>query len=155
MFNGKSSNLETVAFSWFYQKKERVNVANDDYDYFAMMVLACMGYMVFHMDSLFLAFISIFNVIMSIPITMVIYRYALGVTYFSNPHMSIIIVIIGIGADDIFVFHDIWKGSFSSYKDPKQRLNYTFKRAQKQMLITSATSTIAFLSCTTSRIMPI
>ena len=128
-FNDLSSNLETVAFSWFYQKKERINVANSDFYQVGIMIISCMCYMCFHMQSIFLAFVSLFNVVMSIPITMVIYRYALGVTYFSNPHLSIIIVIIGIGADDIFVFHDIWKGSFSSFTDSKQRLNYTFKRA--------------------------
>lgn len=116
-FTENSENLETIAFSWYYQKTERWNVANGDFKYVVMMFFTCFCYMCFHMQSIFLAFISLFNVLMSIPITMVIYNYALGVTYFSNIHMSIIIVIIGIGADDIFVFHDIWKNSFSEFKD--------------------------------------
>jgi len=85
--------------------------------------------MCFHMKSVFLAFISLTNIMISVPITMVIYHYLLGITYFSNPHLSIIIVIIGIGADDIFVFHDIWEGSYSKEVEQKTRLNFTFRRA--------------------------
>lgn len=48
-FNDKSLNLETVAFSWFYQKRERINVANADFYYVGMMFVACFCYMCFHM----------------------------------------------------------------------------------------------------------
>lgn len=65
------------------------------------------------MKSIFLGVFSLCNIMMSIPIAMIIYHYIMQITYFSNPHLSIIIVIIGIGADDIFVFHDIWESSYS------------------------------------------
>ena len=119
------------------------------------MFIFSLSYMCFHMKSIFLALISLSNIMMSIPITMVVYHYVMKITYFSNPHLSIIIVIIGIGADDIIVFHDIWEGVYNETKNQKTRLNYIYHRAQKQMLITSLTSTIAFLSCINSRVMPI
>jgi hypothetical protein len=81
------------------------------------------------MKSVFLAIVSLSNIIMSIPITMVIYHYVMQINYFSNPHLSVLIIIIGIGADDIFVFHDIWVESFNTYSDQKVRLNYTYRRA--------------------------
>ena len=98
-------------------RKERIRVANEDFYFVGLMFLACLGYMSFHMKSFFLAFISLSNIMMSIPIAMVIYNYVLKITYFSNPHLSIIIIIIGIGADDIFVFHDIWESSLNSKND--------------------------------------
>jgi hypothetical protein len=45
---------------------------------------------------------------MSIPITMVLYSKLFGVNYFSSIHIAVLIIIIGIGADDVFVFHDAW-----------------------------------------------
>ena len=116
-FSDESSNLETIAFSWFYQGRERILVANADFYYVAWMFVACLCYMCFHMESVFLAFVSLLHVAMSIPVALVIYRYVLGITYWSNPHVSVLIVIIGVGADDIFVFHDIWKGSFAAFPD--------------------------------------
>jgi predicted RND superfamily exporter protein len=119
---------------------------------------ACLVYMVFHTRSLFLAVVSLLNILMSLPIAMCIYTYVFKVTYFSSIHISIIIIIIGIGSDDIFVFHDAWKGSFEirAIRDkPILRLSYCYRVAAKQMLVTSLTSSVAFLSCTLSKLMPI
>ena len=69
-------------------------------------------YMTIHMKSFFLAFTSIINLFFAVPITLVIYTYILQIDYFSIIHISVLIVIIGIGADDVFVFHDFWMSSF-------------------------------------------
>ena len=87
-------------------------LVNQDYVYVGLVIVTCLVYMTFHMKSFFLAALSLFNVVMSLPVALIIYRFAFGVTYFSSIHVTILIVIVGIGADDIFVFHDIWEGSF-------------------------------------------
>jgi len=125
----RSENLEAVAFTFYWGKHEIIYVANSDFKLVGGLFVACSCYMAFHMKSIFLAIVSLTNILMSIPITMVIYHYVMKITYFSNPHLSILIIIIGIGADDIFVFHDIWVDSFNVYSDQKSRLNYTFKRS--------------------------
>ena len=76
-----------------------------------LVLIACITYMSIHMKSLFLAFFSIINLFFGIPISLCIYRYVAGVTYFSVIHIAVIILIVGIGADDVFVFHDFWIGS--------------------------------------------
>jgi len=43
---------------------------------------------------------------MSIPISLCIYHYVLQITYFSNLHLATLMIIIGIGSDDVFLFHD-------------------------------------------------
>lgn len=68
-------------------------------------MLACLAYIIIHTRSLFLGVFSLLNVCMSIPITLVLYKLVFGIHYFSNIQISAIIIIIGIGADDIFVFH--------------------------------------------------
>jgi hypothetical protein len=89
-------------------------------------------YMTFHMGSFYLAFFSIINLFFAIPVTLCIYTYIVGVDYFSTIHVSVLIVVIGIGADDVFVFHDFWKGSHKikvMQKSVKMRLAYTFRKA--------------------------
>ena len=157
-FSKESDLLEVVAFTWYFQSKETMRLVYEDFLYVGLVIVACLLYMTFHMQSLFLASVSLFNVVMSLPVTLVIYRYVFGVTYFSSIHISIIIVVVGIGADDVFVFHDFWEGSFlipAIRDDPKQRLTFTLRRASKSMFITSLTSTVAFASCAGSKIMPI
>lgn len=76
------------------------------------VLIACLTYMTFHTGSLFLGFVSLINVFMSVPVALVIYSYIIGVPYFSSLHLSIVIIIVGIGSDDIFVFHDFWRSTF-------------------------------------------
>ena len=73
-------------------------------------------------------------------------------------HLSVIIIIIGIGSDDIFVFHENWKNSLcieALRNKPIERLTYVWRNASVQMLVTSVTSSLAFLSCVISEVLPI
>ena len=98
------------------------------------------------------------HISITIPVALVLYNYVLGINYFSSIHLSSLLIIIGIGADDIFVFHDTWKNSnlIAAIKDrPVLKLSYTFRTAAKAMFITSFTSAVAFLACSLSPMMPI
>ena len=98
------------------------------------------------------------HISITIPVALVLYNYVLGINYFNSIHMSSLLIIIGIGADDIFVFHDTWKNSnlIAAIKDrPVLKLSYTFRVAAKAMFITSFTSAVAFLACSLSPMMPI
>ena len=57
-------------------------------------------------------------------------------------------IIIGIGADDIFVFIDAWQQALLEgpevNKNLETRLNWAWNRAAKAMLITSLTDAAAF-----------
>jgi hypothetical protein len=61
-----------------------------------------------HQGSLFLAFASILNLVMAIPLALCIYRFVFGITYFGSIHLSSLMIIVGIGSDDILVWHDFW-----------------------------------------------
>jgi hypothetical protein len=90
--------------------------------------------MIIHTKSFFLAVASLINIMMAIPIALCVYTYFFGVSYFSSIHLSVIIIIVGIGADDIFVFHDCWQNSncIQAIKnEPILRLSYTYKQASK------------------------
>jgi hypothetical protein len=59
-------------------------------------------------------------------------------------------IVMGIGADDIFVFVDAWKQS--AYEGPdvlvdlETRMSFVYSRAGYAMLITSTTTCFAFIA---------
>ena len=114
--------------------------------------------MVYHTNSFFLGFFSLLNIAMSIPICLILYTYVLKITYFSAIHIMALLIIVGIGADDIFVFHDFWLSTFqikAIRNEPILRISYTFRQSSKAMMVTSLTSAIAFVACSFTVIMPL
>ncbi len=70
----------------------------------------------------------------------------------------VIFIVLGIAADQTFVFTDAWRQSEAISEiagDMTKRLAYTWKRAAKAILITASTTSVAFLATGTSDIMPI
>jgi hypothetical protein len=65
-------------------------------------------YFVLHLQSVFLASFSILIILLSFPVTQVIYRGVLGITYFSTLHIMVVFIVLGISADDVFVIVDAW-----------------------------------------------
>ena len=147
-----------IATSLNYSFKETERMMSEDIYMVAIVIVFVYLYMAWYLGSIFLATTSIINIVMSIPITLVIYNYIFFISYFGSTHMSAFIIIIGIGADDIFVFHDFWQTTFSIKafdNKPLLRVAYTFRQASRAMLVTSLTSSIAFLSCAMTPIMPL
>lgn len=107
-------------------------------------------YVAFHLQSLFLASIAMVGIALSYPVTIFINRFILQITVFNFINYIAIFVILGIAADDVFVFTDGWKQSatFKELKeegDTKQqwllkRMNYTWRRTSKAILTTSVTT---------------
>jgi predicted RND superfamily exporter protein len=107
------------------------------------------GYMVFHTRSPFLTLMGLGHVLISFPTTWCIYYLVFGIQYMGFLNFIALFVIMGIGADDIFVFVDAWKQS-KLVRDPKisgsieGRLEWTYRRAGGAMLVTSITDACAF-----------
>ena len=79
-------------------------------------------------------------------------------TYFNILNNFAIYVILGVAADDFFIFMDAWNQSeaFHDIKfDNEKRMAYTMRRASRTMFMTSCTTAVAFLATCFSPIMPI
>jgi hypothetical protein len=105
-------------------------------------------YMWFHTRSPFLTFMGLAHVLVSFPTTWAIYYLVFQIKYMGFLNFIALFVIMGIGADDIFVFTDAWK---QSRLEPEEisgsvltRLQWTYKRAAGAMLVTSITDACAF-----------
>ena len=68
-------------------------------------------YFLIYMRSILLAAVSISLIIFSVPVTVVITTQVMGIEYsviFSDLELVLFYVILGIGSNNIFVFHDAW-----------------------------------------------
>lgn len=70
--------------------------------------------------------------------------------YFGFLQVMIIYIVLGIAADDIFVFFDAWNQSASVdpeiLSDKRKRMAYSWRRAVRAMAVTSSTTAVAFFA---------
>ncbi len=99
------------------------------------------------------------QILCSMPCALFVYRTIFGVEFVTQLHVLAIYLVLGIGADDLFVFYDAWLQS--AHEAPEisgtdlTRMNYAYKRAAGAMLTTSFTTSIAFIATAASDVMPI
>ena len=88
--------------------------------------------------------------LISFQTTWFFYYVVFGLKYMGTLNFVSLFVIMGIGADDIFVFVDAWKQSRLQPPEVSGtvvgRLDWTYRRAAFTMLITSLTDACAFYS---------
>ena len=102
-------------------------------------------FMWFQTGSFFVTSFAVFSIITSFFGTNLIYRYALDFRYFGYFHLIAMFIILGIGADDIFVFFNTWKASaFENHRTTSIRLSEVYRRAAVSMFVTSFTTMVAF-----------
>lgn len=105
------TNLDTTPFNSGKLGKAIMAVFIGDLNYAAVCVVLVFLYMWFTLRSFWLTCNGLFNIVLSIPFTLVIYRGVLQISYYQLLHNLLIFVVLGVGADDIFVFTDAWAQS--------------------------------------------
>jgi len=142
-----------------------------------LFVFCCM---VLHIRSAMISAVGVFSVLLSIPVALFFYRLVFFINYFNQIHVVTIFLILGIGADNVFVFADAWKQSrhlwylvhdLSSRKEAQERniygtgeletevlihrLVYTIRRAASSVQNTMLTTVAAFLATGISPVIPV
>ncbi|KAJ9447040.1 Protein dispatched [Diplonema papillatum] len=118
----------------------------------AMFAVAAMlfswVYMSFMLQSVFLATMGIGQIVLSFGPSYFFYFLVFQQRYFGLFNVLSIFIILGIGADDIFVFIDTWEQAEHALgtADLSKRLAYTWHFAGKAMLVTSTTTVFSFAS---------
>ena len=104
------------------------------------------------------------QILLSLPFAYTIYRFIFGIRAFSQMHILAIFLVLGVGADDIFVLTDAWH---QSKRDVKQkpgatveeqltrRMTYAYSRTAVAVFNTSFTTAMAFVSTGISPMMSI
>ncbi|PVD32343.1 hypothetical protein C0Q70_07776 [Pomacea canaliculata] len=104
-------------------------------------------FVLFMTKSLFLTSFGIFSIISSFVIATLVYSFIFQYKYFGIFHVLSIFIILGIGADNIFVFVDNWRATAHlEYTSLEARLSACYKRAAIATFCTSLTTMVAFFS---------
>ena len=101
--------LEAIYTSNAIRRKEFRAIMNGDMAFAFFSVLFVILYFVFHLESCFLAMIGVLLIGFSFSLAAIIYQGIFRITYMSNLHYLVVFIVLGIAADDIFVFIDAWR----------------------------------------------
>ena len=104
-------------------------------------------FIVFHTKSLWISSLAVFSIGTSFLTSNLIYRTILGFRYFGFFHIVAMFIILGIGADDLFVFLDVWKNTaYKTYPSLAHRLSDSYRTSACSMFVTSLTTAVAFFA---------
>lgn len=134
------------------------DMISSDLSYAFGSIMFVLLVMCVHSKSFFLGGLGMIQVLTSLPIALFFYRTVFGISFITQMHILSIYLVLGIGADDLFVFYDAWiQSEFepSHNADLVSRMDYTYKRAAGAMLTTSFTTCIAFIATAISPLMPL
>lgn len=150
--------LDATIFSEKVMSLEFDILVKKDTSFAVFSVTFVFVYFIIHLRSLLLAGVGIMLIMFSFSVTAILCEGIFRVTYYSNLHSLVIFIVLGIAADDIFVFIDAWRQSafISEFEgNTNMRMSYAWKRAVRAMAVTSSTTSVAFLANSFSPIMPI
>lgn len=149
-------------FKWFaaeFQNMEFNRVVNSDLAWTTGSILFVFFYMTVHIGSVFLSSLSLLQIVLSLPVSFFVYRLVFQIPFFTQLHVLAIFLVLGVGADDVFVFVDAWKQSAQGpariSASETTRMYYAYSRTVSAVFNTSFTTAMAFVSTAISPIMPI
>ena len=80
-----------------------------------------------HTRSLAIASVGMLQILLSFPVTYFFYRVVLQISHFGTLQVLAVYVILGIGADDIFVLYDAFQQAPTRH-GPAYRLDWALRR---------------------------
>lgn len=115
-----------------------------------IFIVICMW---FYTESLFLTVMTIIGIIFSLGISYFIYTLVFEIDFFPFMNILATVVVIGIGADDVFIFCKYWHVcKMEKNGSVMQLMRQTFHHAIVTMFVTSLTTAAAFFSSMISSI---
>ncbi|EDO44540.1 predicted protein, partial [Nematostella vectensis] len=127
-------------------------IDNAKYPAIAMVVLLII--MCLYLNSIIIAFCGLLSIIFALVDAYFIYKIVLGINFFPFLNVVTLVFLVGIGADDAFVYYDIWRQTKKAHPN-EDCLTLTWKTlryAALSMLVTSMTTSAAFFASVSSKI---
>lgn len=155
--NGQVSDgsVKLVGTEFYFLKFDTFNtmlMADIIYPSIAMMIILLI--MWFYTESVLLTFVLVLSVVSALIIAYFLYMIVFGLKFFPFLNITTLIFLVGIGADDAFVFTDVWRQS--KQNNPGATLTRitadTLKHASLSMFVTSFTTAAAFIANFSSQI---
>jgi predicted RND superfamily exporter protein len=160
-----SPTLRVYWFSFFILQNEFVRMLASDLFFAIFSILFVVFWLRIHTGSSMMALSGIFMIVMSLPFTILIYKKIFNIPYYSEIHSLVLFIVLGVGADDIFVLNDSWKLTKHSYPEDitngrnretiHRRLLKCYRHTMSTVFNTSFTTSMAFIATGLSPLMPI
>ena len=163
-------DLQVEFWSFWFQNVEFSSLVDSDLTITIVSIIYVIAYMSMHMQSVYLGVVGMIQIMLSLPVSYFIYSCIFQVAFFQQIHILVIFVVLGVGADDIFVLVDAYKQTEGRFKVGdvhegqrlasredvlKSRMAEAYERAMKAIFNTSFTTACAFLANVISPVMPI
>eukprot|EP00605_Chrysophyceae_sp_TOSAG23-4_P000021 GSChrysophyteH1.ASY1.ANO1.21.1 assembled CDS len=148
---GKNENSIVLDNIYFGRLKDRLfnEMMTKSTDNFALLFVLVSSLILLHTGSIWITVCGSFQIIMAFAWGFFFYNVVLWRPFFPFLNLVALFLIMGIGADDLFVFVDAWKQSFAilpSCCPLENRLSWVMRRAFGAMFITTITTTVSFLA---------
>ena len=120
----------------------------------ALAMIVVFGVMWFFLGSFILTFCGLFCVIYAIGLSYFLYNVVFGMDFFPFLNVLTFVFLVGIGADDAFVYYDIWRQTRAANPNANimQLTLKTLQYSALSMLVTSLTTASAFFASISSTI---
>eukprot|EP01059_Diplonema_ambulator_P019354 TRINITY_DN324_c1_g1_i2.p1 TRINITY_DN324_c1_g1~~TRINITY_DN324_c1_g1_i2.p1 ORF type:complete len:1070 (+),score=306.29 TRINITY_DN324_c1_g1_i2:208-3210(+) len=128
-----------------FEKYLKATLVTDGMYALASMIFV-LTYIAFMTSSWWFALMGMGQIMLSFGPAYFIYYGIFQQRFFGVFNMLSIFIILGVGADDIFVFLDTWEQSSHKFKGLGKRMAWTWKHAGKAMLVTSLSTMFSFIS---------
>ena len=120
----------------------------------ALAMIVVFVIMWFFLGSFILTFCALFCVIYACGLSYFLYNIAFGMDFFPFLNVLTLVFLVGIGADDAFVYYDIWRQTKNANRNANimQLTLKTLRYSALSMLVTSLTTASAFFAGISSTI---
>lgn len=129
-----------------FDTKEVLQVLWQDIRLAAGAVVFVLIYMAIHTRSALLTIAGFLVIPLSLPVSYFLYTIMSGSTTLGIINFLSVFIIIGLGADVVFVYCDMWKDSVFHRDSESARLAWTYSHAGTATLATTSTTALAFLA---------
>jgi len=116
-----------------------------DYSLAGASMVFVFVYLLLHTHSVLLSALGPLLALLAVPVTFVFSAVFWGNTTLSFANFLSLFLIVGFGADVIFVYTDFWEESLNHKDSLEARLAWTYTRALKSSITTTGTTALAFL----------
>lgn len=160
----ETETMDVEWFAWAMMSQEFSRILGEDFLAPIASIAVVITWILIHTGSVFVGGLGMLQILLSIPFSFSFYKFVLGIPFFSQMHILTIFLVLGVGADDVFVLNDAWKQSLTAVpreagEDKEaflaKRMFYAYKRTASAVFNTSFTTAMAFVSTGISPMMSI
>ena len=165
MDDASQPGMDVMFFSNLLSNNETTRILTTDLLFAIFSVVFVLFWLRVHTNSTFIALLGMFMIFCSLPFSLALYKGLYQIPFFSQLHSLVLFIVLGVGADDVFVLVDSWRmtehvypGDISNGANKKivhQRLLHCYKHTMDTVFNTSFTTAMAFVATGFNPLMPI